>query len=161
MPKHQNTKMPKCQNTKKAIPEGVHHRLGELTTLDKTDGSKPVSEIHPEHHQKPEKAGLVKGKLKNGHHKRNQIKEWATQKASQEHRQKKSREQRERDGSQRSTKSQAMSALVPPANMPRRDSSNKRQTSQGTMKRAQNQPQWPGFLRASSLTGNQETQVQD
>ena len=77
----------------------MHHRLGELTTLDKTDGSKPVSEIHPEHHQKPEKAGLVKGKLKNGHHKRNQIKEWATQKASQEHKQKKSREQRERDGS--------------------------------------------------------------
>ena len=92
---HLNTDSLHTKACKKAIPEGVHYRLGKLTTLDETDGSKPVSEIYPEHYQKLEKAGLVKGDPPT----MNQINEWATQKASQEHKQAKSREQRERDRS--------------------------------------------------------------
>ena len=80
---------------KKAIPEGVHYRLGSLTTLTEAEAAKPVSEVYPEHYEKLEKAGLVKGDPPT----MSQIKDWALQKASQDHKQRKSREQRDRDRS--------------------------------------------------------------
>ena len=47
--------------SKRAIPEGACNRLGKLTTMDDTNKNLPVLEVHPEHHQKHQRAGLIKG----------------------------------------------------------------------------------------------------
>ena len=78
---------------KRAIPEGVYNRLGKLTTMTPSNRSSLISEVYPEHYQKLQVAGLIKGQPPT----MEEVHKWAQSKKTPAHKQKKASEQQERN----------------------------------------------------------------